>query len=199
MPQGRRSTPVLQELFAARQVYVRSGLTSRYVALSRSLQVSVAVGLGVLALWLGLASYAAIAKHLETLAQGRELARLESITKTLRTTVEQAQSVPEAGRQAEAVPDLVAELADAKTARDRAHTLAQAAAGEATELRHELALARDEIRDLRCDLARVETDGRAVADHRAAFAGPAGRRAADGAEVTLAGQLALADPACPPN
>jgi hypothetical protein len=199
MPQGRRSTPVLQELFADRQVYVRSGLTSRYVALSRSLQISVAVGLGVLTLWLGLASYAAISKHLQTLEQGRELARLESITKTLRTTVEEAQSVPEAGPKAEAVPDLVAELADAKTARDRAHTLAQATAGEASELRHELALARDEIRDLKCDLVKIEADRRAVANPSTAFDGPVGRRASDGAGVTLAGQLALADPACPPN
>jgi hypothetical protein len=199
MPQGRRSTPVLEELFAARQVYVRSGLTSRYVALSRSLQISVAIGLGVLVLWLGLASYAAIAKHLQTVAQGRELARLESITKTLRTTVEEAQSVPPADRQAEAVPDLVAELADANAARDRAHTLAKVSAGEATELRHELTLAHDQIRELKCDLARAEAERQAAADRLAKLESADGKRAPDGAGVTLARQPVVTDSGCPPR
>jgi hypothetical protein len=198
MPQGRRSTPVLQELFADRQVYVRSGLTSRYVALSRSLQISVTVALGVLMLWLGLASYAALAQHLQTLEQGRELARLESITKTLRTAVEEAQSAPAAARQAEAVPDLVAELADAQAARERAHTLAKASAGEAIELRHELALAQEQIRELKCDLVKAKTDRQAVAD-RIAKVEPGNDPPPDDAGVTLAGQLVLADPACPPN
>ena len=107
-----------------------------------------------------LASYAAVAKHLEAIEQGRELARLESITKTLRTTVEESQSGPGAERQAEAVPDLVAELADAKAARDRAHTLAEVRAGEAAELRHELALAQDQIRELKCDLVEAKADRR---------------------------------------
>jgi hypothetical protein len=203
MPQGRRSTPVLQELFAARQVYVRSGLSSRYVALSRSLQISVAIGLGVIVLWLGLASYATVAKHLEVIEQGRELARLESITKTLRTTVEEAQPTPGAGRQAEAAPDLVAELADAKAARDRAHTLAQVRADEATELRHELTLAQDQIRELKCDLVEAKADRPATADRVAKFEGTDGQPPAaganGGAEITLAGQLMLADPACPPR
>ncbi len=199
MPQGRRSTPVLQELFADRQVYVRSGLTSRYVMLSRSLQISVAIGLGLVVLWLGLASYAAIAKHLETLAQGRELARLESITKTLRTTVEDSRSTPAASPQAKVVPDLVAELSDARAARERAQTLADAAAGEADELRHELALAHDQIRELKCDLARAEAARRTVADRVAKLDGGKRPPVPDGAEVTLAGQLVLADPACPPR
>ncbi len=165
--------------------------------LSRSLQISVALGLGVLVLWLGLASYATVAKHLQIREQSRELARLESITKTLRTTIEDSRSVPEANRQAEAGPDLVAELADAKAARDRAHTLAEASAGEAAELGRELALAKEQIRELKCDLveARAERPG---ADQTASFGGTGGPPAAAGAEVTLAGQVALADPACPP-
>jgi hypothetical protein len=192
MPQGRRSTPVLPELFAARQVYVRSGQTSRYVALSRALQIWVAIGLGMIVLWLGVASYAAIAKHLQTVAQARELARLESITKTLRATVEEAPKSPESNRQAEAVPDLLAELADAKAARDRAHVMAQAAAGEAGELRHELTLAQDQIRDLKCDLAQAEAERRAVT----ALGTGKSAGTAEGAEVTLARQVVFADPAC---
>jgi hypothetical protein len=49
--------------------------------LSRPFPISAAIGLGLAALWLGLASYAAIVKHPETVAQGRELARLESTSK----------------------------------------------------------------------------------------------------------------------
>jgi hypothetical protein len=197
MPRGRRSTPVLQELFAERQVYVRSGLTSRYVALSRPLQISVAVGLGVIVLWLGLATYTAVAKHLQTVAQGRELARLESVTKTLRTTVEESESAPPVDRQAEAVPDLMTELANANAARDRAHTLAEAAAGEATELRRELALAHDQIRELKCDLARADAEGRSGTDKVTKVEDADGRKP-DGAGLTLAGQVALPDPGCPP-
>jgi hypothetical protein len=199
MPKGRRSTSMLQELFAERQVYVRSGLASRYVALSRSVQISVALGLGLMALWLGLASYAAIAKHLQTVEQGRELARLESIAKTLRTTVEDAQSAPAVEQQAEAVPDLRSELTDARAARERARGLAEAAAGEAGELRHELALARDQIRDLKCDLTRAEAARRAVADQVVRLESADGEPAPDDVALTLAGQLVLADPACPPR
>jgi hypothetical protein len=197
MPQGR-STSVLEELFAARQVYVRSGLTSRYVVLSRPLQISVAVGFVVVVLWLGLASYAAIAKHLQTIAQGRELARLESVTKTLQATVQESRSLPPADRQADAVPDLVAELADANGARDRAHALAEASAGEATALRHELALAHDQIRELKCDLAKAEAERRVAADRLAKLESTGGRPL-DGTGVTLARQVVVADSGCPPR
>ena len=189
MPQDRRSTPVLQELFADRQVYVRSGPTSRYVALSRSLQISVAVAIGVMVLWLVLASYAAVAKHLETVEQGRELARLESITKTLRTTVEESRSVQEADPKAGAVPDLVAELADAQAARERALTLADARAGEAEELRHELALAHDQIRELTTNLTQAEAGRGAGISAAAAPAGPDPKLALSAPS--------LPDPGCP--
>ncbi len=192
MPQDRRSTPVLQELFADRQVYVRSGLTSRYVALSRSLQISVAVALGVVVLWLALASYAAVAKHIETVEQGRELARLESVAKTLRTTVEESRTVEEAAPKAAAVPDLVAELADAKAARERALTLADARAGEAEELRHELALAHDQIRELTTEATQAQAVRGAafqVAGVPAAPAGPDPKLALPGPQ--------LPDPGCP--
>ncbi len=192
MPQDRRSTPVLQELFADRQVYVRSGLTSRYVALSRSLQISVAVAVGVTVLWLVLASYAAVAKHIETVEQGRELARLESITKTLRTTVEESRNVQEEGPKATAVPDLVAEMADAKAARERALTLADARAGEAEELRHELALAHDQIRELTTELTQAEAAGGGEFQVAGAPAAPTG----PDPKLALPGP-SFPDPGCP--
>jgi hypothetical protein len=191
MPQDRRSTPVLQELFADRQVYVRSGLTSRYVALSRSLQISVAVAAGVVVLWLAAASYAAIAKHLETVEQGRELARLESVAKTLRTTVEESRTGQDTEPKAAAVPDLVAELADAKAARERALTLADARAGEAEELRHELALAHDQIRELTTEATQAEAAQGAGFQIARAAAAPV-----SDPKLALSG-LSLPDPGCP--
>lgn len=192
MPQARRSTLMLQDLFVDRQVYVRSGPVSRYVTLSRSLQISVAVAIGVIALWLALASYAAVAKHLETVDQGRELARLESITRTLRTTVEESRSVRQANPKAEAVPDLVAELADARGARERALTLADARAAEADELRKELALAHDQIQGLTSELTQAKAERRAEFLTAAAPAPPTN---ADG-DPALPGP-ALPDPGCP--
>ena len=148
--------------------------------------------LGVVVLWLALASYAAVAKHIETVEQGRELARLESVAKTLRTTVEESRTVEEAAPKAAAVPDLVAELADAKAARERALTLADARAGEAEELRHELALAHDQIRELTTEATQAQAVRGAafqVAGVPAAPAGPDPKLALPGPQ--------LPDPGCP--
>jgi hypothetical protein len=157
----RRDRPDLgQELFAPRQVYVRSGGACQYVTLSRPLQIAVAAGMALIVLWLGLASYTALAKHWETLEQQRELARLESVSKTLRTSFEalrvsferaQADRAADAG----ATPrDLTAELDALQAGRDRALKLADAAAGEAEALRREMALAYEQIREL--ELAEVK-------------------------------------------
>ena len=43
---ARRSS-IFEHLFAERQVYLRSGLTSRYVVLSRPLQIAVTIGAGL--------------------------------------------------------------------------------------------------------------------------------------------------------
>ncbi len=122
-------TPAIRDLFAERQVYVRAGMTSRYVTISRALQISATLGVAMLVAWLGLASYAAVAKHLEAVAQGREVARLEAVTKALQAKIEAAQ----ADRSAPAVApasDLALKLAEAKAARDRALTLTKASAAE---------------------------------------------------------------------
>ncbi len=146
-------TPAIRDLFAERQVYVRAGMTSRYVTISRALQIWATLGVAMLVAWLGLASYAAVAKHLEAVAQGREVARLEAVTKALQAKIEAAQ----ADRSAPAVApasDLAVKLAEAKAARDRALTLAKASAAESAELRRELALAEDQRRELTVDLDR---------------------------------------------
>jgi hypothetical protein len=147
-----------EKLFAPRQVYLRSGTVSQYVALSRSLQIAVVAGMAGVALWLGLASYAAIAKHLETVEQSRELARLESVAKTLRTSVEEAQGAQGTNRDAGPDADLVTEMAELQDSRERALMLADAAAGEADTLRREVALAYERVRELELALVRRELD-----------------------------------------
>ena len=144
-----------QDLFAARQIYLRSGTTSRYVNLSRSLQIAVTALAAVLALWLGAASYIAIAKHLQTVEQGRELARLEGIAQALRSAVEEAQEDQRPAGGAEANAEVVTELAEVRLGRARATLLAEAAAGEAATLRREVALASERIRELELDLVRA--------------------------------------------
>ena len=103
-PRWQRRRPMRPGLFAARQVYVRSGPSSRYVSLSRPLQISVAAAWRLGLLWLGLASYAAVAKHLETLEQGRELARLESLARSLQSTVEEARERRAGSGRADGAP-----------------------------------------------------------------------------------------------
>lgn len=147
MRQDRRPS-FLRELFAERQVYVRSGPASGYVVLSRSLQIGVTLGVAGLILWLAMASYASIANHLDTLAQRHELARLEGVNRSLRAAAEAAGANEELRLAAGRVPALTAELEAAKAARERALSLAAAAAGEAEDLRRELALAQDRIAEL---------------------------------------------------
>ena len=193
MPQDRRwerRRPMRPGLFAARQVYVRSGASSRYVDLSRSLQICVAVAMGVAVLWLGLASYAAVAKHLETLEQRRELARLESIAKTLRTTVEDVGDPQSDTPDDAATNDLEAELAAAKAGRERALTLADARAAEAADLRRELALANERISELTAALAQAKAGQPPILDRIASLAADAARP--DAAATAPGGQ-----PACP--
>jgi hypothetical protein len=86
---GRDRRSLGQTLFAPRQIYLRDGPHSQYVTLSRPLQIGAATLMAVIALWLGLATYTAIAKHLETVQQGRELARLERIVENLQRSAEE--------------------------------------------------------------------------------------------------------------
>jgi hypothetical protein len=152
-----------EELFAPRQVYLRSGTVSQYVALSRSLQIAVVAGMAGVALWLGLASYAAIAKHLETVEQSRELARLESVAKSLRAAVEEAQGERRSNDDGGAGTAPVSEVAELERSRERALMLADAAAGEADALRREVALAYERVRELELALVRSELDEVAAA------------------------------------
>ena len=112
--ESARRKGMFEDLFAERQVYLRSGLTSRYVVLSRPLQIGVAIGMGLLIAWLAVASYSAIAKRFEVAGQNRELARLEEANKSLRAAAEAAQATEELRGQAARVPELTASLSAAE-------------------------------------------------------------------------------------
>lgn len=137
---ARRSS-AFEDLFAERQVYLRSGLTSRYVVLSRSLQIGATLAMVLVLAWLAFASYSAVSKHLEAAEQDRELARLAGANESLRAAAEAAPSPEEFAALSTRLPELTSALADAEAARARAQEMAEAASAEADELRRELALA----------------------------------------------------------
>jgi hypothetical protein len=135
---GRRAA---WDLFAERHVHLRSGGESRYVVLSRPLQIGVsAAALTILAL-LGVASYSAIAKHLALTAQERVL----SEERALRAAQEQeaAQEATRLRLQSEAAERetlrLSAALDQAQAEREAAITASTEAGSKAAELQAALA------------------------------------------------------------
>jgi len=99
------------------------------------------------------------------------------IAQTLRTTVEDARDPPSAPPQ-KAADDLETELAAAKAGRERALTLADAAAAEAAELRREVALANQRISELTAALAQAQAGQPPILDRIASLAAEAARAAA---------------------
>jgi len=73
-----RRSSAFEGLFAERQVYLRSGLTSRYVVLSRPLQIAVTIGVGLVVAGLAFASYSSVVSHLAAAKLLRELALAEA-------------------------------------------------------------------------------------------------------------------------
>ena len=155
---GRRS---LWDLFAERQVHMRSGNESRYLVLSRPLQIGVAAGfLAILGL-LATASYNAIAKHLELAAQQRALAE------------QQASSAAQADRSAgeltalrqqnetarREIEQLSAALDQAQAERMEAVTASSAAGATAAELEGALVATTQESQRLAAELAETRASG----------------------------------------
>jgi hypothetical protein len=101
---ARRSS-VFEDLFAERQVYLRSGRTSRYVVLSRPLQIAVTIGAVVVVLWLAVASYRSVSAHLEAAERTRELTRLEEVNQSLRTAAAAAPSAEDVAALQARVPE----------------------------------------------------------------------------------------------
>ena len=155
---GRRSP---WDLFAERQVHMRSGNESRYLVLSRPLQIGVAAGfLAILGL-LATASYNAIAKHLELAAQQRALAEQQAAAA--------AQADRSAGeltalrQQNEAarreIEQLTAALDQAQAERMEAVTASSAAGATAAELEGALVATTQESQRLAAELAETRASG----------------------------------------
>jgi chromosome segregation ATPase len=145
-------TSTFRRLFAERHVYLRSGSDSRYVVLSRLLQVGVVIGLVLIVGGLAFTGYAAITNHLETVEQGRELARLESANEQLRADAEAAREDAAAQDQANA------EVQRLRAALEEARQSVKTRAEEAEGLRRELAQAEQRVAELESTTERASAD-----------------------------------------
>jgi chromosome segregation ATPase len=182
---GTRRRSRLLDLFAERQVYIRSGLHSEYVVLSRALQIGVAIGCIAIVALLAVASYNAIASHVEAAAQQRalaelasaagaadqsaeELAQLRARSGTAQAEVERLAAAlerAEADRQAalSAATEAGAKVAETSAALDQAETALRTARSDAAtriqELEAALAAATNESRSLATELEEIRASG----------------------------------------
>lgn len=155
----RRRSP--WDLFAERQVHMRSGHESRYVVLSRPLQIGVAAGLLAILGLLATASYNAIAKHLELAAQERALAEQQtaSAAQADRSASELAtlrQQHEDARREIE---QLNAALDQAQAERMAAVSASSEAGAAAAELQGALAATTQARQRLAAELAEARASG----------------------------------------
>lgn len=144
----------LQNLFAERQVHIRNGSESHYVALSRPLQIGVAAGCLAALVLLVLATYNAVAKHLALTKQDQEVAALTASLAEMRQ--------PEGGLEgAREIERLSAALADAQAEQDATATAAAAAQAKIAELEEALASASAQSRELTTALEEARAATRA--------------------------------------
>jgi trimeric autotransporter adhesin len=167
---GRRSP---WNLFAERQVHMRSGQESRYVVLSRSLQIGVTAGfLAILAL-LAIASYNAIAKHVALAAQERTLEEFAARAARAEQVLPELASLRQRNEAAEReIERLSAALDQAQAERSAAVTASSEAGAKAAELEAALATTLQESRKLGTDLEAM----RAAGEVRSAPGSPPGSR-----------------------
>ena len=155
---GRRSR--LRNLFAERQVHVRSGHESRYVVLSSALQIGVAAGGLALVVLLALASYDAISGRLAVITQQRELAELTADKADAERTAEQLEALrPRHEAALGEITRLTEALAQAEDDTEASATLAalQAELDAATAENRELAAALEQARVAdRADAAQAD-------------------------------------------
>jgi chromosome segregation ATPase len=169
--EAARRSSTFEDWFAERQVYLRSGLTSRYVVLSRPLQIGVTIGAGLIVVGLALASYSSIVNHLEATELRRELALAEARIGTLSAAAR------------EDGPVAAAAGATAAAAKEQLAASRDDAAQRIDELARQL-----ETSDAKADRLQGDLDA-ALADAVVL------RRAAETAEADLADlQAAMAEP-----
>jgi chromosome segregation ATPase len=154
---GRRSP---WDLFAERQVHMRSGRESRYVVLSRSLQIGVTVGsLAILAL-LAIASYTAIARHVELVAEQRTVAELTARAAQADRSARELTVLRQRNEAAESeIEQLTSALAQAQAERTAAVTASTQAGTKAAELEAALATTMRQSRKFSTDLEAMRSSG----------------------------------------
>jgi DNA repair exonuclease SbcCD ATPase subunit len=151
---GTQRRSWLSDLFAERQVYIRSGPHSEYVVLSRALQIGVALGMVAIAALLAIASYNAIAKHLEAAAQQRALAHLQSAARATDQSAEELAQLRRGNDAAQAeIERLTAALQRAEADRQAALSAETEAGAKAAEHSAALAQADAALRSARSDAA----------------------------------------------
>ena len=119
-------------LFAERHVYMRSGAESRYVVLTRPLQIGVVMGGALILAALAFAGGSAIVSRLAAIEQRREIARLEMVVQTLRTAAAD-QDAAAAGLRAGPAPQAQVERAGAAARQSAAAVEDEGRAGTLAE------------------------------------------------------------------
>jgi hypothetical protein len=149
------------DLFAERQVHMRSGDESRYIVLSRPLQIGVAAGLLAVLALLAIASYHAISKHLETVAQQQALAEQEasSAAQAERSAGELATLRQQSAAAEREIERLSAALDQAQAERMEAITASSEAGAKAAELEGAFVATLQESRRLAAELEAMPDPG----------------------------------------
>lgn len=151
---GTRRRSRLLDLFAERQVYIRSGLHSEYVVLSRALQIGVAIGCIAVVALLAIASYHAIANRFEVAAQQRALADLQATARAADQSAEELAQLRAKSDAAQAeVERLTATLERAEAERRAALSAAAEAGAKIAETSAALAQAETALRTTRSGAA----------------------------------------------
>jgi DNA repair exonuclease SbcCD ATPase subunit len=156
---GRRSR---WNLFTERQVHVRSGDESRYVVLSRSLQMGVAAGLVAIMALLVIAAYQAIHERAQLTAQQRALEELTARSAHADQTTRNLAALREQNETAKAeIERLTSALDQAQAERAAALTASTEAGAKVAELEGALATLTDERGKLAADLAELRGPSKA--------------------------------------
>ena len=167
-----RRSSAFNDLFAERQVYLRSGLTSRYVVLSRPIQIAVTIGAGLVVAGLAFASYSSVVNHLEAAELRRELALAEArlgelgaarradrpVTRgnvTADAVDATAQPAESQNRAEQRIDELTRQLETSDAKADRLQGDLEAALADAAALRQAAETAEAELADLRVETARL--------------------------------------------
>ena len=159
---ARRSS-AFEDLFAERQVYLRSGFTSRYVVLSRPLQIAVTIGVGLIVAGLAYAFYSSVVSQLEAGELRRELALAEARIGELSasgqvdgpvTAVDGTAGDSQSSAE-QRIEELMGQLETADAEADRLRGDLDAAQADAAALRQAAETAEADLADLQAEMARL--------------------------------------------